>query len=213
MASKLEVLNQHNVTSLHSDAPFYQLINSIYPVSEESILYLREKTSMKSFRKGDYLHKSGQVCPQIFFIIKGILRGYRKHQNKEITTWFAHENMLASCITGFFEQIVTNENIQCVEDALVLVIDFKTLEFLYENYPEYNFVGRVLYQEYFKGAEERAFIARLTEATYKYEHFLQTHEHLLNRIPLKYIASYLGMTLETLSRIRGKISQKKGGAI
>ncbi len=88
-------------------------------------------------------------------------------------------------------------------------LHYDDLQFLYENFPEANIVGRKIYEKYYRDAEERAFIARLTEATSKYKHFIATKSQLLNRVPLKFIASYLGMTLETLSRIRSKLSQSK----
>jgi CRP-like cAMP-binding protein len=82
------------------------------------------------------------------------------------------------------------------------------LETFYQEYPESNALARKLLQLYYAEAERRAFVARLTKAENKYRHFLLHQQHLSNRIPLKYIASYLGMTLETLSRVRKKLSSK-----
>jgi CRP-like cAMP-binding protein len=70
-------------------------------------------------------------------------------------------------------------------------------------------LARKIFQRYYADAEKRAFIARLTKAENKYRYFLLRHRDLANRIPLKYIASYLGVTLETLSRIRKKFSSKQ----
>lgn len=77
---------------------------------------------------------------------------------------------------------------------------------LYNQYPEFNITGRKILQHYYRDAEARAYIVRLTSAEKKYNHFIEKYNHLANRIPLKYIASYLGITIETLSRVRKKIS-------
>jgi len=83
------------------------------------------------------------------------------------------------------------------------------LENLYLQFPEFNIVTRKLLERYYQDAEGRAFIARLTNAENKYTQFLAKYGHLSNRIPLKYIASFLGMTLETLSRVRKRLSSKR----
>jgi hypothetical protein len=80
---------------------------------------------------------------------------------------------------------------------------------LYQQFPDFNIVIRKLLQKYYRDAEGRAFIARLTNAESKYRYFITSYNHLVNRIPLKYVASFLGMTLETLSRVRKKISTNR----
>ena len=91
----------------------------------------------------------------------------------------------------------------------MLALTLADLERLYEQHPEFNIVSRKLLQQYYSDAEGRAFIARLTNAETKYKQFLIRYSHFANRIPLTYIASFLGITLETLSRVRRKLSTKK----
>jgi CRP-like cAMP-binding protein len=100
------------------------------------------------------------------------------------------------------------ENIQALENCELLALSFDSLNELYIRFPEFNLIARKLLQRYYADAERRAFIARLTKAENKYRHFLLLHQPLANRIPLKYIASYLGMTLETLSRVRKKFTAR-----
>jgi CRP-like cAMP-binding protein len=90
----------------------------------------------------------------------------------------------------------------------LLAMTYKDLNKMYELFPEVNILARKLFARYYADAEKRAFIARLTKAENKYRYFLLRHRDLANRIPLKYIASYLGVTLETLSRTRKKFSSK-----
>ena len=98
---------------------------------------------------------------------------------------------------------------QALEDCEMLTLTLADLENLYLQFPEFNIVTRKLLERYYQDAEGRAFIARLTNAENKYTQFLAKYGHLSNRIPLKYIASFLGMTLETLSRVRKRLSSKR----
>ena len=147
------------------------------------------------------------MCTHLYLIRKGILRSYVKEGAKEITTWISSEQELITCVTCFGLQQPARENIQALEDCELTALSLEDLQYLYDNFPEANIVGRKILEKYYRDAEERAFIARLMEATSKYKHFIATKSDLLNRVPLKFIASYLGMTLETLSRIRSKLSR------
>jgi CRP-like cAMP-binding protein len=98
---------------------------------------------------------------------------------------------------------------QAIENCEMLALTYSDFQDLYIKFPEFNIVARKLLQKYYQDAERRAFIARVTKAEKKYRLFLTRYGHLANRIPLKYIASFLGITLETLSRVRKKLSVTK----
>lgn len=153
--------------------------------------------------------REGELCGYIFFIEKGAIRGFTREGKTEITTWITVEGELVTSIASLNEQAPSGEFIQAIEDCDLLALPVAHLERMYSLFPEINITIRKILQRYYWDAEQRAFIARLTKAERKYRHFLARHEHLANRIPLKYIASYLGMTIETLSRIRKKISGKE----
>src|SRR5215831_751004 len=190
-----------------TDSPFVVFANAVHPLSVGAKAYANEKVFNYRLRKGDMLLKAGEISSTIYLVRKGILRGYVKEGIKDITTWISPEGELVASIRSFGLQEPGQENIQAIEDCELTGMRFDDLEYLYENFPEVNIVGRKILEKYYRDAEERAFIARLTEATSKYKHFIATKSDMLNRVPLKYIASYLGMTLETLSRIRSKLSK------
>ena len=189
------------------ESPFTLFVKNIYPIGNEVQEFINQKTFASSLNKGEYLVSAGSQCPNIYLIRKGILRSYVKEGLKEITTWISREQELATCITSFGLPQAARENIQALEDCELWVLSLENLQYLYDHFPEANIVGRKILEKYYRDAEERAFIARLMEATSKYKHFIATKSDLLNRVPLKFIASYLGMTLETLSRIRSKLSR------
>jgi CRP-like cAMP-binding protein len=189
------------------ESPFTLFVKNIYPVSTAVQEFMNQRTHTEQLTKGELLVTAGAMCPNLYLIRKGVLRSFVKEGIKEITTWISGEQELVTCITCFGLQQPARENIQALEDCELTVMSLEDLQYLYDNFPEANIVGRKILEKYYRDAEERAFIARLMEATSKYKHFIATKSHLLNRVPLKFIASYLGMTLETLSRIRSKLSR------
>ena len=188
-------------------SPLATFVNYIHPVSEEAIRYINLHSFPLRAERGSYLLKAGEVAKHLYFIRKGAMRGYVKDGSKEITTWITAENEMVSSIRGFTLQEPSLENIQVIEHCDLVASTYEALQYLYEHHIEVNIVGRKLLERYYSDAEERAFISRIPNAAKRYRHFLETKSNLSNRIPLKYIASYLGMTIETLSRIRSAKSK------
>ena len=184
------------------------VLRQLYPLSPEAEQYVREHVAACTVAKRKYLLKEGMPCEQIYFVVRGALRGFIREGHKDITTWITVENELVGSILGFDDQAKSIENIQALEKCELLYLSISELEEMYKRFPESNILARMILQRYYADAEKRAFIARLTNAENKYRHFLERHHALANRIPLKYIASFLGVTLETLSRIRKKFSSK-----
>lgn len=197
------------VATIVPESPLVTFAHAVHPLSPEAREYANRKCFSYRVKKGEFLVRSGELCPYFYFIQKGILRGYVQDGKKEITTWITAEHELATSITSFHAQQKSFENIQAIEECELTGLHYDDLQYLYNNFPEVNVTGRKLLEKYYRDAEERAYIARLTEATSKYQRFIATKSFMLNRVPLKFIASYLGMTLETLSRIRSKLSHAK----
>ena len=191
-------------------SPLLQTLNHFHPVSDGAVDYLRDHIFEVKIPRGKLLVKLGQICENVYFIRQGVLRGYIREGPKDITTWITAEGELVTSISGLDQEGPAIENIQAIEDCDLLALDFGHLQELYVRFPEFNVLIRKLLQQYYRDAEGRAFIARLTNAESKYKHFLAHHSRLVNRIPLKYVASFLGITLETLSRVRRRISLRQG---
>jgi CRP-like cAMP-binding protein len=189
-------------------APLLAVLGLLHPVSPGVEHFLKAHVTTLTVRKRKLLLKEEGICQYVYFITKGAMRGFTREGHKEITTWINVENQLVSSIFSLNNKAPSRENIQALENCELLIMTYDDLEKLYEEVPESNVLARKLLQIYYADAERRAFIARLTKAENKYRHYLIHHQHLANRIPLKYIASYLGMTLETLSRVRKKFSSK-----
>lgn len=181
-----------------------------HPVSDEIADFFRHHLFPMQLPKKKLLLKAGAVCGHLYFIKKGAIRGFLKHGEKEVTTWITVDGELVTSIGGLNGQQASKEYIQTVEPCELLAMKFEDLEKLYETFPEFNIIGRKLLQKYYHDAENRALLVRIPKAEQRYLHFIETQPHLANRIPLTYIASYLNLRLETLSKVRGKIA-KSGG--
>jgi CRP-like cAMP-binding protein len=188
-------------------------LNHFHPLSKGVQEFLRHSAIPCSFQKGELLLKEGDICEHIYFINKGVIRGFVQEGKKDITTWITAEHELVTSIYGLENNEPATENIQALENCQLLALTNEDVQTLYERFPEFNITIRKLLQQYYKDAEGRAFVARLTNAENKYKYFLKRYRHLANRVPLKYIASFLGMTLETLSRTRSKMSNSRSGSV
>jgi CRP-like cAMP-binding protein len=185
-------------------SPMIALANSLFPLTEGANQFLLKNTYSRNIKKGRLLLKAGEVCTNMYFVRKGVLRGFVKDGEREITTWISTDGELVSAISSFILQKPTNENIHAIEDCELIALSHSDLEIMYAKFPSFNITVRKLTEIYYMHAEHRAYIARLKSADQKYQLFLKQYGHLSNRVPVKYIASFLGITLETLSRLRGK---------
>lgn len=183
-----------------------EALSQIHPISETIAKFLGEHAELIHLPRKKLLLKAGAICRHVYFVRKGAIRAFMKDGKKEITTWITVENELVTSIAGLNTQQPSREFIQALEPSELLALSYEDIENLYSLHPEFNIVIRKLLQRYYHDAENRAFITRIPKAEQRYRHFLETQPHLANRIPLRYIASYLGLALETLSRARKRIA-------
>jgi len=188
-------------------SPLITAFKSFHPLNTDIENIINTQTFPVSFRKNKYISSPIHRNKYIFLLIKGTARGFMKDGDKEITTWIAVENELVGNIRNLWdENIPTEEYVQAIEDVIAIAIPHSMSRLLYNNFDVANYVGRIMTQLHYLQACERAYISRLKSAEKRYERFMKSYPQLVNRIPLKHIASFLCMRLETLSRIRTKIS-------
>lgn len=180
------------------------LLNSIHPLSPELQAHLSRILKTKEINKKDLLLRAGHVCRNIFFIQKGLLRCFYLKDEHEVCSWFMREGDVMVSVESFFQQKESYESIQALEDSVLCYIDYGELQHIYRQFPEFNFVGRVLTEKYYMLSEQRLFSLRMQRAGERYAYLQQNHPELIRRVPSKYIASYLGVTDVTLSNIRSK---------
>ncbi len=184
--------------------PLIEYIDQYYPLKNEIKDFIHKETYYKKVLKGKFLLKAGDICTDYYYIASGVLRSFIKYGKKEITVWLNPENEITTAIRSMSNSAPSDEYIQAIEDCELVVIPFETMRLFYERFPEMNQIGRMILEIYYADSEDRIYISRIPNAAARYTHFVNTRPELANRIPLKYIAAYLGITLETLSRLRSK---------
>ncbi|MFC4233243.1 Crp/Fnr family transcriptional regulator [Parasediminibacterium paludis] len=184
--------------------PFLEAFKFFYQINDASANFFMRNTYPISIKKGTMLHKAGDICNHIYFITKGAVRGYVNDNGKEKITWISVENEMVTSIYSYYMQQPSLENMDAIEDCEILSMSHEKLNELYNLEPSVNILVRRILEKYYADAEVRALTSRFSDADTKYEFFLNTYSHLANRIPLTYIASFLGINLETLSRVRAK---------
>lgn len=180
-------------------------INQYLRLDKPSIDALTSELQKKEVSKSSFLITEGKICDHVYFIEKGCLRGYYNLDGKEITHWFAFENNFVTSFYSFVSRQPSVENIQAIEDCTLWGVSNKVLQSLYDKHPRIERLGRIMNERYYMMLEERFVRNHFREARERYENLLTHSPHILQRMPLGYIASYLGITQETLSRIRGKV--------
>ncbi len=122
----------------------------------------------------------------------------------DVSNWFFWEGATVVAIDSFYDQVKSEESIQAVDDCELYYISFEELEYLYTHFIEFNVIGRILTVKYLKVFHQHARMIRKLSAAERYKFLLNTQPELLQRIPLGPLASWLNMTQETLSRVRGR---------
>jgi CRP-like cAMP-binding protein len=177
-------------------------LNSIRPLSKDTNDFLMSRLQFVEISKKSFVLREGDVCREIYFVTKGLLRCFYNKNEKDVSSWFMKEGDVVISVESFLKQTKSKENIQALEDCSLYYINYDELQLAYSNFSDFNTIGRILTEKYYLLSEQRLYSLRMQRASEKYLFLLNHFPQILLRVPLKYIASYLGITEETLSRIR-----------
>ncbi|MCU0474004.1 MAG: Crp/Fnr family transcriptional regulator [Bacteroidales bacterium] len=181
---------------------FLELLKSLAPFSD-----VEQNNAMPFFKeitlqKNDFFVKAGHFSDRMAFVQSGLLRSYFITKEKEITTFFAIPGSVCLDAHSFFGLKQSQESIQALMKSELLVINREDLYSLYEENWKWQQVGRLLVEKYFVASEERTIALQSQTAHELYEQFVAEFPDVVQMVPQHYIASYLGITPETLSRVR-----------
>ncbi len=180
--------------------------NFVENLDAETQTELAEITVRKQFAKGEFLLRQDEICRQSFFIERGIVRKfYLTEDGKEITTELCFADDLAVSFQSYTLQTPSLEFIQATENTEVTVTDYTSFQQLKTRFPKLLELDLMMTEYYAMWLEERLRRFHTLDATKRYQKLIAEQPHVVRQIQLTHIASYLGVSLETLSRIRAKI--------
>lgn len=176
----------------------------MHRLGEAEAAALQDISITKKLKKGEYLLRQGKVCRNSYTVKEGIARKYYLGDGKEITTELFFENDIAVVFDSYCTQQPGREFIQAVTDTVVSQISHDAFREVKKTFPQLAELDLLLTEYYAMWLEERLFHFHTLTAPERYHLLLKEHPHALRHIPLTIIASYLGISPETLSRIRAK---------
>ncbi|MCX8079807.1 MAG: Crp/Fnr family transcriptional regulator [Bacteroidia bacterium] len=168
-----------------------------------------EKLFISFFRRTELKSKTllvreGQICDEMYYIARGCVVSYQWVGNKQVTLWFGHEGDFITCFKSWINNVPSHEYIEPVEDCEIYLISRKDFFQLVNENPGIHHFYRVLLEEGYLYWENRASLLLFKSAEEKLAALLKRAPKAMSRYPLNQIASYLGITQETLSRLRSK---------
>ena len=181
-----------------------EMMTSLYPVSDDTIQLLKDNVTLCHFPKKYQLIKANQYSRSAYFIEKGMTRSYWLVNGEEITTSFSCEGGIVFSMDELYYNKKSEEYVETLEEVEAYRINIRDLKNLMETNLELCNWGRIIHQNEYRRLH-RSHKERLSlPAKERYEEFQKQFPEICKKVNLKYIASYLGITLSTLSRLRSK---------
>lgn len=182
-----------------------QIITNITPITEPSLEKLARLFVEIQYPKGHLLFRQHEVDRTVYFIKSGMARAYYRTEESDVTFWFGKEGSSVFSYNSYINQTPGYESIALLEDTMLYRIDHHQLETLYTTDISIANWGRKLIEKEIILVEERLISRLLLNASERYKNLMDHYPELLQRVQLNYIASYLGITPVSLSRIRAEI--------
>jgi CRP/FNR family transcriptional regulator, anaerobic regulatory protein len=186
-----------------------QSIKSFVPLTKVEEEAFIEIVEVKQFDKKEFLLKEGQVCNKISFINSGCMRAFYDVEGIENTVQFFFADSWYTDYGSFLTSEPATENMQALENTIVAQVKKDELYKLYNTYPVFDRVGRVMAENAFLSLSKLNKMLTNEEPEQRYLNLLKQRPELVEKIPQHYIASYLGIQPESLSRIRKRILTSK----
>jgi CRP-like cAMP-binding protein len=186
---------------------FYSYTSKIVSFTQNEKELIENAFSFRQVPKKYKLAEEGKIAKELYFINKGLVRLYYTKDGEEITGYIFKENLFASSYDSFLRQVPSIQTLEALEDCDLLVIHKNELEKLYETLPKMQILARKVAEQRFINAQMMLSSFILDSPEERYRKFEEQHGDLLLRVPHHIIASYLGITPVSLSRIRKRLME------
>jgi CRP/FNR family transcriptional regulator, anaerobic regulatory protein len=183
---------------------FLEYLKKISPLSQQSMEEFSPRCKEVKHPKGYELVKAGSLCNHLFFVQKGLVKVFYIKDDKEIIDWFADENNITTSFLSFLSRKASLHTVKLLEPSHLISIHYNDLEELFKKHHDVEHIGRILISQAFIDLQERFNSIQFQTALERYHAFLHRYPDCINRISLGDLASFLGITQVTLSRIRAQ---------
>ncbi len=174
--------------------------------SEKELELLIEAIPTKYYEKSSILLKEGEISTKSFFIIKGCVRLYYNVDGVEKTAYFYAENQFVTAFESYTKKTPSTYYFECIEDCTLAILSYDMEQLLFQKFPKLDILSRLILEEELSIYQNIVATFITLSPQERYLNLVKNHTDLLNRIPQYHLASYLGVSPESLSRIRKRIS-------
>lgn len=183
-----------------------QILGNICPLSFAFQHRLAQQLKTTIAQKNELLIQPGEIARTLYFVKSGLIRSYAIDENgKEITNCFMSQGELVISVDSFFSQKPAQEYIQVLQPAILQSLSWNQLNSYYADFPEANLIGRILIQKYYILCQQRATFIRNSSYQMRYHALIQQYPQIELQASQQQIASFLGVSRETLSRLKSRL--------
>jgi CRP-like cAMP-binding protein len=189
---------------------FYHYLQGYVPLTKHEFHQLEPYFEIREFEKKVKVIHEGEVERYLNVIAWGLVRKYLPVRNREITVQLASEGHIIHSELSFHYRVPSRAVVETIEPSVFLSISYDSLEQLYERFPKVERLGRLMISDLFIKKDNRYFDQLRKTTRERFLEYVKTHPQMLQRVPQKYIASYLNIKPETFSRLKHLMRPKRG---
>ncbi len=177
--------------------------------SEEVLEEIMQDMLIETYKKGTILLRQGDISNKCYFVLKGCIRQYSFGEDgKEITNNFFTEEQAVVMFKSYKQRVTSDYSLACVEESILLVGDFQTEENMYQKFPELDKITRSMIELSFGETQDASAAFMSSTPEERYSNIVKQRPGLIERVPQHQLSSYLGITPESLSRIKKRVSKE-----
>ena len=184
---------------------FREFISTYKTFDAEEIDAIVERTQLESFKKGTVILKEGEVSSKCYFVVSGCVRKFQLIDGEEKTTAFFQEGQAAVLYTSYLNKIPSEYYLSCIEDCILVAGTREEEEKLHQQFPKLAYMVHTIMPEDYNRMQQRLAALSSYNPEERYLLLMKTQPELLARVPLHQLASYIGVTPESFSRIRKRV--------
>lgn len=186
-----------------------KLMESNTQLSEREMLEIMDRILVETYKKGTVLLRQGEISDKCYFVLKGCVRQYAfGDDGKETTYNFFTEGQSVVLFKSYKQRVPSDYSLSCIEECTLIVGSVDSEEKMYDQFPELKNITRIIMEQNFGQAQDDTAMLMGTSPEERYLRLLEKRPELIKRVPQHQLASYLGITPESLSRIKKRITPR-----